>query len=132
MPPFIIYTKSRIFRYYTGFSFFLFIWISELERDKPRLIRHEKIHFYQQLELLFVLHWALYGAFYIVSRLKGQRHYIAYRYNPFELEAYENDLSPDYAAKRKLFSWMKYLPKYWKTQQRDMSSKIPSKKEIGW
>jgi hypothetical protein len=132
MLPIIIHTKKRIFKYYTGFSFFLFIWISDVEKDKPRLIRHEKIHFYQQLELLFIFHWALYGLFYVISRFKRQQHYIAYRYNPFELEAYHNDPQVDYHRRRRLFGWVKYLPEFWKTQHRDMRKKVPSRKDIGW
>jgi hypothetical protein len=112
MLPIVIRTKKRIFRYYTGFSFFVFIWISDLESDRARLIRHERIHFYQQLGLLFVFHWLLYCIFYLVLRIKGQRHYIAYRYNPFEQEAYENDDDPSYAGRRRLFQWVKYYKKF--------------------
>jgi hypothetical protein len=110
MLPIIIFTKGRIFRYYAGFSFFIFIWISRLEKKPAQLIRHEKIHFYQQLELLFVGHWLLYGIFYLVSRYKGREHYIAYRRNPFEEEAYDNDLHEDYLFKRRPFAWVKYVP----------------------
>lgn len=130
MFPWIIYTKSRIFRYYTGFSFFLFIWISVLEKDKERLIRHERIHFRQQLELLFVFHWLLYGLFYVISRLKGQRHYIAYRYNPFEIEAYQHDRDKQYLGRRKAYAWMKTLRLFRETLTKNMQDQIPEKKEI--
>jgi hypothetical protein len=132
MLPVIIYTRKRIFRYYTGFSFFVFIWISMLETDKVRLIRHEKIHFRQQLELLFIFHWLLYGFFYLISRLYGQRHYIAYRYNPFELEAYGNDLNPSYLQQRKAFAWCGYISEFRTVLRKDMTHKIPRRKEIGW
>jgi hypothetical protein len=83
-----------------------------LEKDQSRLIRHEKIHFKQQVELLFVGHWILYGVFYLASRYKRHRHYIAYRYNPFEIEAYENDIQQDYLKKRTPFAWLKYMRPY--------------------
>jgi hypothetical protein len=132
MFPIIIFTRGRIFRYYTGFSFFIFIWISRLETQKDRLIRHERIHFKQQLELIFVLHWLLYAVFYLISRIKGQRHYIAYRYNPFELEAYENDLDMEYLKKRKWFSWVKYISRFREIINRDMTADIPKTKNITW
>lgn len=109
MLPIVIRTRKKIFRHYTGFSFFLFIWISDLESQRERLIRHERIHFFQQLELLFIFHWLLYAYFYIISRLKGHEHYIAYRYNPFELEAYGNDSDESYLRSRKAFAWTRYI-----------------------
>ena len=130
MLPIIIYTNRKIFRHYTGFSFFLFVLISRQETLKERLIRHEKIHFYQQLELLFVFHWLLYGLFYLISRINGKGHYIAYRYNPFELEAYANDQDTAYLHHRKWFSWTRNIREFSEVQRKDMSSKIPANKNI--
>jgi hypothetical protein len=132
MLPIIIYTEKRLFKYYTGFSFFIFVWISKLEPFPQRLVRHEKIHFYQQLELFFFFHWMLYGAFYLISRLNGQGHYIAYRYNPFELEAYGNDLNESYLQERKIFSWVRYVKDFRSILGKDMSAHLPKQKEIGW
>jgi hypothetical protein len=132
MFPIVIRTKKRIFKYYTGFSFFIFIWISQLEKNSQRLIRHESIHFYQQLELLFVFHWLLYGGFYLISRLKGQGHYISYRYNPFELEAYSNDLDETYLRRRKVFAWVAYVKTFRSTLSKDMSGSVPKDKYITW
>lgn len=112
MFPITIRTSDKIFGQYSGFSFFIFIWIYRQEQDIARLIRHEKIHFYQQLELLFVGHWLLYGYFYLISRYKRHRHYIAYRYNPFEIEAYDHERQENYLAERKPFSWIKYIVRH--------------------
>jgi len=92
----------------------VFIWVSELVKERKRLINHETIHFHQQLELLFIFHWLLYALFYAISRIAGRGHYIAYRYNPFEMEAYRHDGDLDYLPKRKLFAWFGYLPAYFK------------------
>jgi hypothetical protein len=132
MMPFIFFTRKRIFKYYTGFSFFLFVWISRLEKNPTRLIRHETIHFHQQVELLFVFHWLLYGMFYCVSRLRGQRHYIGYRYNPFELEAYSNDENEEYLKLRKPFAWFKYIGTFRETLNKDMSPHLPKDKFINY
>lgn len=131
MLPIIIRTKKRIFRNYTGFSFFIFIWISDLESDKPRLIRHERIHFLQQLELLFIFHWLLYSIFYLFLRIKGQRHYIAYRFNPFEQEAYEHDNDLVYPRTRRFFQWTDYYKKFVDVSRKDGSNDT-KREEIGW
>ena len=112
MLPLKIYTRRKIFNYYTGFSFFIFIWISRLTQDEVKLVRHEKIHFLQQVEMLFIFHWLFYGSFYLVSRWKGQGHHMAYRHNPFELEAYDNEPDVSYLQTRKPFAWLKYVRKW--------------------
>jgi hypothetical protein len=112
MIPFKIYTRKKIFNYYTGMSFFIFIWIWKMTRDEVRLVRHEKIHFLQQLEMLFIFHWLLYACFYLISRSRGHGHYTAYRYNPFEIEAYDNEHDVDYLTKRRYFAWLGTLNAY--------------------
>lgn len=112
MLPVKIYTQKRIFNYYTGLSFFIFIWISKLTKDEVKLVRHEKIHFLQQIELLFIFHWLLYAWFYVIARSKGHGHYASYRHNPFELEAYAKECDVNYLKTRKLFAWINYIGEY--------------------
>ncbi|HEY0654303.1 MAG TPA: hypothetical protein VGD65_14285 [Chryseosolibacter sp.] len=112
MLPVKIYTRKRIFNYYTGLSFFVFIWICKLTKDEVQLVRHEKIHFLQQVEMLFIFHWLLYGVFYVISRAKGHGHYVAYRYNPFEMEAYANEHDAEYLKNRRIFAWVPYIIQY--------------------
>jgi hypothetical protein len=112
MLPVKIYTEKRIFNYYTGLSFFIFIWISKLTKDEVKLVRHEKIHFLQQIEMLFIFHWLFYAAFYLIARSKGHSHWVAYRYNPFEIEAYENEHDTRYLRTRQSFAWRRYLNPY--------------------
>lgn len=125
MLPVKIYTRKRIFNYYTGLSFFIFIWICKLTKDEVKLVRHEKIHFLQQIELLFIFHWMLYALFYIIARSKGHGHYAAYRHNPFELEAYACEADVDYLTKRKFFAWMHYLREYTQEIQKTPTTNIP-------
>lgn len=132
MLPYKIYTKRRIFNYYTGLSFFIFVWISRHERDEVRLMRHETIHFWQQVEMLFVAHWFLYLLFYIVARAKGHCHWIAYRYNPFELEAFDNDPNEKYLTSRKPFAWIRYIPQYRNALNQDLKSTVPKEKFLKW
>ena len=113
MLPFKIYTRKRIFNYYTGLSFFIFIWVSRVTKDEVKLVRHEKIHFLQQLEMLFIFHWLLYAFFYVLARAKGHGHYVSYRHNPFELEAYEHEGDDAYLKTRKLFAWIRYIGEFY-------------------
>ena len=89
-------------------SFFIFVWC----RSKmPYYVqRHETIHFQQQLELLFIGQWILYGLFYVKNFIKykgdGRRSYIN---NPFELEAYANEKNYNYLKERKRYNWIKYI-----------------------
>lgn len=130
MLPFKIYTRKRIFNYYTGLSFFIFIWISKLTKDEVQLVRHEKIHFWQQVEMVFVFHWLLYGFFYLAARSKGYSHYIAYRYNPFELEAYDNESNTTYLKKRRPFAWIGYVSKHYKYMSKEIAASLPKYREI--
>ncbi len=70
---------------------------------------HETIHYQQQLELLFVFHWALYLLFWLVSMIKYRSSVVAYMNNPFEIEAYMNEKNDDYLIVRKRYAWIKYV-----------------------
>ena len=109
MIPIRIQTKSKLFRYYSGFSFFIFIFIWKGACEKEILINHELIHFYQQVEMLFVFHWLLYLLFYLIARVKRKDHDTAYYNIPFEKEAYTFEHDLHYIRRRKLFAWVKFL-----------------------
>ena len=88
-------------------SFFIFVWcrgeMSEITK------RHETIHFQQQVELLFVGQWLLYGIFYLIGLVKHRSGEKAYRSNPFEIEAYKNDRVENYLQNRKRYCWIKHI-----------------------
>lgn len=83
-----------------------FVW-SRGELNKTTR-RHETIHFHQQLELLFLFQWILYGIFWLVGYIKYRDGKKAYYQNPFEQEAYDNERKRTYLEKRKLWSWRSY------------------------
>ena len=70
--------------------------------------RHETIHFQQQLELLFLFQWLLYGVFWIFGFIKYHDAAKAYRQNPFEQEAYTNQRKIKYLERRKRWCWKNY------------------------
>lgn len=74
-----------------------------------RLKRHETIHFFQQLELLIVLHWVLYLVFWLVGLIKYRDAEEAYYCNPMEQEAFDNDNNETYLQTRTPYAWVKYV-----------------------
>ena len=72
-------------------------------------LRHETIHYHQQIELLFVGQWLLYGMFWLIGLVKYRSGSIAYRESPFEREAYNNEKKYTYLEKRPLWNWVHYI-----------------------
>lgn len=85
----------------------IFVWCRGTINQQTKT--HETIHFHQQLELLFLFQWILYGIFYLRALYLYRDTKMAYRENPFEREAYFNDSSVNYLANRKFYSWINYL-----------------------
>ena len=83
-----------------------FVFCKEKLSEETR--RHETIHFQQQLEMLFVFQWILYGLFWLIGYVKYRDGKEAYYKNPFEQEAYINEYVDNYLSKRERFSWRKY------------------------
>jgi hypothetical protein len=71
--------------------------------------QHETIHFLQQVEMLFVFQWILYGLFYIIGRIIHKSGKKSYYNNPFEVEAYTHEAEKDYLENRKWYSWTSYI-----------------------
>lgn len=75
------------------------------------IVRHELIHFRQQLELLVIPFYVLYLLFYLVNLLVYRNHHLAYLNICFEREAYANDADVQYLENRKAYRWVRYLYK---------------------
>lgn len=71
--------------------------------------RHETIHFQQQLEMGFVGQWILYGLFWLIGLARYRDGAKAYRENPFEREAYDNERKFTYLEKRPFYNWVNYI-----------------------
>ena len=78
-------------------------------KNEPLLINHEKIHFYQQLELLVLPFYVLYLINYIINLIRFKDHSRAYFNICFEKEAYANDRNINYLKKRRPYSWLQFL-----------------------
>ena len=89
-----------------------FIFIrKELEAFyNARVNNHEHIHVWQQIELGGpILFDILYGLFYIILLCLYRNHQEAYRNNPFEQEAYDNDSNLEYLRTRRPYAWINYV-----------------------
>lgn len=68
---------------------------------------HETIHYQQWVELLIIGFAILYPFFWISNLLKGMSPSDAYRYIPLEVEAYDNQDTPNYLENRRRYAWAK-------------------------
>lgn len=78
-------------------------------KNETLLINHEKIHFYQQLELLILPFYVLYLLHYLVNLIRFRNHHQAYFNICFEKEAYANDQNLNYLQKRPFYAWLKFI-----------------------
>ena len=104
---------TKLLKNYTGISIFPFIILKYGKDDfstQPYeiIVNHERIHLRQQLETLVIFFYLLYLIFYIINRIKGMRHYDAYRNIPFERESYINEKDLNYLKHRKFWNWVTF------------------------
>lgn len=103
---YILRTKLHV----NGMTLFPFVLISDkkLLQDKV-FVNHEHIHLRQQLEMLILPFYMLYGLHYIINRFRYKTHHAAYRNIVFEREAYANEKNPGYLKTRRVWNWMRYF-----------------------
>ncbi len=95
---------------YSAMALYPFILVKEeAMKQNEVLIRHEKIHHRQQLELLLIFFYLWYALNYFYNLLKYRNHFTAYKEIIFEREAFKNDERTDYLEKRKLWAFVKYI-----------------------
>lgn len=106
----ILISKYLVPKGYTGITIFPFVFLKTkaLKADAV-LINHEKIHLRQQLELLIVPFYIIYGIEFLVRLIQFKNWYSAYRNISFEREAYQHQTNFCYLKKRKFWSFLKYI-----------------------
>ena len=92
-------------------SAFPFIFFAKKEMKKNKvLVNHEKIHWAQQIETLWIGFIVLYfGQYLYFRKIKKYTHRKAYKSLMMEREARENERDLEYLKKRKPWSFFKYL-----------------------
>ena len=93
------------------YAFSFAIWVVCRGEMSEKTKNHETIHYRQQLEMLFIFQWVMYGLFHIVGLIRHRDGTIAYYENPFEREAYDNDQDLEYLQNRKHYAWVRYICK---------------------
>ena len=100
-----------------GISLFPFVVLREyylqdlpywIER-KEKTTNHETIHFQQQLELLVIPFYLLYGLEYLIKFLLYFNIKKAYYNISFEQEAFANDTNLEYLKTRKRYNWIRLI-----------------------
>lgn len=84
-------------------------WVFCRGKMSSQTRRHETIHYQQQIELLFVGQWVLYGTFWLIGLARYKDGKKAYYNNPFEREAYAHDKEPNYLNERPWYNWRHYV-----------------------
>lgn len=106
----ILVLKYLIPKGYIGLTVFPFIFIKNGGlKTNTSLINHEKIHLQQQLELLIIPFFILYGLDFIIGLIYYRNWHLAYKNIIFEREAYAKEKDLDYLKSRPFWAFSKYV-----------------------
>ncbi len=105
----MIVSKYLIPKGFRGLTIFPFVFVSDRNsKHYLELINHERIHLRQQLELLVLPFFFIYGLDYLVKLIRYRDRNVAYCNVVFEREAYENENDLDYLKSRSFWNFLKY------------------------
>lgn len=106
----IFISKHIVPRGYKGITIWPFVFLkSKFLKGNQILINHEKIHLRQQLELLVIPFYLVYGIEFLVKLIKYSNWHVAYKNISFEREAYGKEMDLDYLNHRPFWRFLKYL-----------------------
>jgi len=103
-----------IFKFFPKPYIAMAIWPFIFIRDKSikvnsTLLNHEKIHFSQQIEMLWFPFFFWYSIEFLIRFILLRNWDKAYRAISFEKEAYNNQTDENYLKNKKFWSFLKYL-----------------------
>ncbi|MBC9797917.1 hypothetical protein [Sinomicrobium weinanense] len=106
----ILISKYLFPKRYVGLTLWpvIFLKTPELKND-PVLLNHERIHLRQQLELLILPFYLIYGVEWLVGLVKYRNAYTAYKNISFEREAYANEDNHNYLKTRPPWRFLRYI-----------------------
>jgi hypothetical protein len=106
----ILISKYLIPKGYTGLTIYPFVFLKSTKlKDDEVLINHESIHLKQQLELLVLPFYFVYGIEFLFRLVQYKHWKMAYRNISFEREAYRNEDDLDYLDTRGMWRFLKYI-----------------------
>ena len=106
----ILISKHIVPRGFIGITIFPFMFLkAKALKGNTVLINHEKIHLQQQLELLIIPFFMIYGFEFLIRLVQFGNWKLAYRNVSFEREAYRNELNLDFLKKRRIWNFIYYF-----------------------
>jgi len=106
----VLVNKFILAKGFRGISLWPFIILkSEVFKNDPVLLNHEKIHLKQQVKLLLVFFYLWYGIEFLIRFFQYENRSLAYRNISFEREAYTNEMNINYSIARRRWSFLSYL-----------------------
>jgi len=106
----LIVSKYLVPKSFRGLTVFPFVVLRERKaQDYLVLMNHERIHLRQQIELLVLPFFVIYGLDYLVKLIRYRNRNLAYRNVVFEREAYENENDLTYFKSRSYWRFMSYI-----------------------
>lgn len=94
----------------SGIALFPFVVFADRSYLKDQvLVRHEKIHLRQQMELAILPFYLLYGFHFLVNYARYKNREKAYRNVVFEREAYARQSDPGYLKKRSMWAFVSWF-----------------------
>lgn len=106
----ILISKYLIPKGYVGLALYPFVFLKSKElRLNKVLVNHENIHLRQQIELLVIPFYLVYGFEFLIRLLQYRNWQQAYRNISFEREAYVNEKNLDYLQSRFFWGFFKYM-----------------------
>lgn len=94
---------------YAALFFFGFLFVRQDAVITERILRHERIHARQCVEMLGVFFYLWYVIEWGIRLIQYQDRDKAYRNISFEREAYNNQSNTDYLKQRKFYHWIRYI-----------------------
>ena len=106
----LIVSKYLIPKGFRGMTVFPFVFVTDENASQDLvLMNHELIHLRQQMELLVLPFYVIYGLDYLAKLIRYRDKNVAYRNIVFEREAYENENDLEYLKSRSFWKFLKYL-----------------------
>ena len=106
----LIVSKYLVPKSFRGLTVFPLVVLREGNaQDYLVLMNHKRIHLRQQIELLVIPFFVIYGLDYLVKLIRYCNRNLAYRNVVFEREAYENENDLTYFKSRSYWRFMSYI-----------------------
>ncbi|WP_432412764.1 hypothetical protein [Rasiella sp. SM2506] len=106
----LIVNRFLLRKGFNGITLWPFVVLRNKQlKEDTRLLNHERIHLYQQAELLIVFFYIWYGVEFLVRWFQYKNRHLAYRNITFEREAYANEKDFNYCKQRSFWRFVNYL-----------------------